>query len=122
MAERGAMVTSWGAAQTTVPPAKGMEVFARALAWYDELAKEGRITGYRVYASTSRDRGMIVAEGDATELAKLSTEPAATTLLALASAVVQDVSSEVCIGGSPDDVVGYYTRVIEAMTEAGLGD
>ncbi|HAM01253.1 MAG TPA: hypothetical protein DCQ30_03350 [Acidimicrobiaceae bacterium] len=122
MAERGALVTSWGAATTNVPPAKGMDVFARALTWYDELTKEGRISGYRVYASTTRDRGMIVAEGDAAELAKLSVEPASTTMLALASAVVNDVSAEIYIGGSPDDVVGFYTRAIETITEAGLAE
>jgi len=122
VAERGALVTSWGGGQPGVTPSKGMEVFAKALSWYDELTKEGRITGYRVYASTSRDRGMVVAEGDAAELAKLSVEPASTTILALGAAVVQDISVEIFIGGSPDDVVGYYTRATEAMTEAGLGD
>lgn len=120
MAEKGALVTSWGAPQTTAPAGKGMEVFGKALTWYDELAKEGRITGYRVYGSLTRAFGMIVCEGDCAELAKISTEEQATTMLALASAVVQDCRSEIFIGGSPDDVVGYYTRSLEALTEAGL--
>jgi hypothetical protein len=122
VAERGAVVTSWGGGQPGVAPGKGMEVFAKALSWYDELTKEGRISGYRVYASTTRDHGMIVAEGDAAELAKISVEPAATTILALGAAVVQDINAEIFIGGSPDEVVGYYTRVIEAITEVGLAD
>jgi hypothetical protein len=99
-----------------------MEVFAKSLAWYDELAKTGRITGYRVYGSLTRAHGMTVAEGDTAELAKIISEPQATTLLALASAVVQDVRTEIFVGGSPDDVVGFYTRTLEAITEAGLGD
>ena len=120
MGEKGAIVTTWGAGRPAIAPGKGMEVFAKALSWYDELAKQGRISGYRVYASTTRDRGMLVAEGEAAELARITTEPESTTLLALASGVVDDVQIEVCVGGSPDDVVGYYTRAIEAITEAGL--
>lgn len=122
MTERGALVTTWGAGRAGTSPGKGMEVFGKALSLYDELAKEGRITGYRVYASTNRDAGMLVAEGDATELARITTEPQSTTLLALAAAVVDDVRIEVCIGGSPDDVVGFYTRAIDAMNEVGLAD
>lgn len=120
MADRGAMLTTWGAARPGVAPAKAMEVFAKALGWYDELAKEGRISGYRVYSSLGRDAGMVIAEGTTTELAKISTEEQATTLLALASAVVEDVRSEVLIGGNPDDVVGFFMRIIDALGNFGL--
>jgi hypothetical protein len=120
MADRGAMLTSWGAARPGVAPAKAMEVFAKALGWYDELAKEGRISGYRVYSSTSRDAGLVIAEGTTEELAKLGTEEQATTLLALASAVVEDVRTELLIGGNPDDVVGFYVRAIDALAKFGL--
>jgi hypothetical protein len=120
MADRGAMLTTWGAARPGVAPAKAMEVFAKSLAWYDELAKEGRISGYRVYSSMGRDAGMVIAEGTTTELAKISTEEQATTLLALASAVVEDVRSEVLIGGNPDDVVGFYMHIVEALGNFGL--
>lgn len=120
MGNRGAMVTTWGAGRPTVEPAKGMEVFGRALGWYDELAKEGRITGYRVYGRTTSTGGMIVAEGDTTELSKILTEERATTMLGLASAVVEDVHTEVCIGGSPDDVTGYYTKMLEELTAFGV--
>ena len=50
-----------------------MGVFAEALGYYDGLAKQGRITGYRVYGSTSRQAGMLVVEGDVGELAKIQT-------------------------------------------------
>jgi hypothetical protein len=98
-----------------------MEVFGDALAWYDELAKAGRISGYRVYGSTTSDRGMLIAEGEAAELAKLSTEPEAIKYLALAAAVVDEVESKVYIGGSVDDVMGYYTSAVEAVNAKGLG-
>jgi hypothetical protein len=97
-----------------------MGVFAKALGWYDELVKQGRISGYRVYASAVRDSGMLVAEGDAAELARITAEPESTTLVALSANVVEDIQTEVYLGGSPDDVVGHYSRVIEAAKEAGL--
>jgi hypothetical protein len=50
-----------------------MEVFAKALGWYDELAKEGRISGYRVYSCLGRDAGMVIAEGTTTELDNIRT-------------------------------------------------
>ena len=120
MADRGAMFTTWGATRPGVAPAKGMEVFAKALGWYDELAKEGRISGYRVYSCIGRDAGMIIAEGDTAELARITTEEQSTTLLQLASAVVEDVRTELVIGGNPDDVVGFYMRAIEALGNFGL--
>jgi len=121
MGQRGALVTSWGAGRPGVPTAKGMEVFGEALGWYDELAKTGRITGYRVYGSVNSDRGMIIAEGDAADLARLSTESESLKYLALASAVVDDVESSVYIGGGVDDVMGYYTTAVEAINAKGLG-
>jgi hypothetical protein len=120
MAEKGALITTWGSPRPGLAPGKGLEVFAKALTWYDELAKEGRISGYQVYACTTRERGMLIAEGDATELARITTEPEATTMLAMASAVVEDVCCEVFIGGKPDDVANFYTRTTQALTEAGL--
>jgi hypothetical protein len=121
MGQRGALVTSWGAGRPGVSTAKGMEVFAEALGWYDELAKTGRISGYRVFGSINTDRGMLIAEGDAAELAKLTTEPESIKHLALAAAVVDDVESSVYIGGSVDDIMGYYTTATEAVNAAGLG-
>jgi hypothetical protein len=115
------MVTTWGAGRSGVPTAKAMEVFAEALGWYDELAKTGRITGYRVYGAVSREEGMLIAEGDAAELAKLTTEPDSIKHIALAAAVVNDVKTQVLIGGNVDDIMGMYTMSVEAINAAGLG-
>jgi hypothetical protein len=97
-----------------------MGVFAKALGWYDQLVKQGRISGYRVYASAVRDSGMLVAEGELAELARIGAEPESTTLVSLSASVVDEIQTEVYLGGSPDDVVGHYSRVIEAIKEAGL--
>ena len=120
MAERGAMIITWRNQRAGVPPDKGMEVFGESLTFYDELAKEGRIAGYRVFASTTSARGQLVIEGELGELARIMTSTESTRLLAKASAVVDDVHVDLCIGGPVDDVTGYYTRSIEAVKELGL--
>jgi hypothetical protein len=98
-----------------------MEVFGEALGFYDGLAKQGRITGYRVYGSTSRAAGMLIVEGEVDELAKISTEQESLKQLALGCAVVQDLRTELMVGGSPDDVTQYYVTGMEAVAEKGLG-
>src|SRR6476619_700164 len=121
MGERGAAVISWGGQQPGVPNNKGLEVFAKALGYYDELAKEGRITGYRVFASTTRSKGILVIEGDVNELAKINLETQSLQLLALADAVVQDVEVDIYRGGSADDATQYYLTGLQAVQEMGLG-
>jgi hypothetical protein len=114
------MIITWGQAQPNVSPGQGMGVFAKALEYYDGLAKTGRISGYRVYASTRRDFGSIIVEGELSTLAQIQCEDESMRQLALGSAVVQNVEVELCVGGSADDVTQYYTSAIEALTEAGL--
>jgi hypothetical protein len=120
MAQRGALIITWGEGKAGVPPTKGLEVFGNALAFYDELEKEGRISGYRTYASTTRASGCLIIEGDAGTLAQLLTEEASQKQLALGEAVVNDLNIELCVGGSPDDVGAFYATGVQALTEAGL--
>jgi hypothetical protein len=120
MAQRGALIISWGEARPGVPDNKGLEVFGNALAFYDELEKEGRITGYRVYASTRRSFGQLVIEGDVATLAQLTVEEESIKHLVLGGGVVQNLEVELCVGGSADDVTQYYVNGLTALTEAGL--
>lgn len=120
MTQRGAMIITWGEPRPGVPNSKGLEVFATALGYYDELQKEGRISGYRVYASTQRDHGVLVIEGELRELAQIQCEDESMKQLALGGAVVQQLDVELCVGGSADDVTGFYTTAVTALAEAGL--
>jgi len=119
MAERGAIVINWGEGRPEVGP-KGLEVFANALGYYDGLLKQGRITGYRVYASTTHAEGTLVIEGDLAELAKIQIEPESQKQLMLGSAVVRDLTADLCVGGSADDVAQFYATGVQALEEAGL--
>jgi hypothetical protein len=120
MTQRGAMIITWGETRPNVSSDQGMGVFAKALEYYDGLAKTGRISGYRVYASTRRSAGSIIVEGELSTLAQIQCEDESFRQLALGSAVVQNVDVELCVGGSPDDVTQYFTTSIQALTEAGL--
>ena len=120
MTQRGAMIITWGESQPGVSPDQGMGVFAKALDYYDGLAKAGRISGYRVYASTRRNAGSIIVEGELTALAQIQCEAESFRQLALGAAVVQDVDIELCVGGSADDVADFFSTGISAITEAGL--
>ena len=46
----GALIFTWGNS-VRGREAKGLETFGKALAYYDELAKEGRIHGHREFFS-----------------------------------------------------------------------
>jgi hypothetical protein len=122
MTQRGALIISWGEGKSGVPPTKGLEVFGNALGFYDELEKEGRIAGYRTYASTTRAYGQLIIEGEVSTLAQLLTEEESQKQLALGEAVVDDLRIELCVGGSADDVTQYYTNGLTALGEAGLLD
>lgn len=120
MAEQGAIHITWGEGRPGVAETKALEVFGSALAYYDGLAKSGRISGYRVYASTSRSAGQLTIDGELATLAQILTEPESLVELAKASAVVQDVNVELLLGGTADGVAAFFMRGMEALKTAGL--
>src|SRR5687768_1544854 len=92
MAERGAIIISWGDGQPGVPVAKGLEIFGNALGFYEQLQKDGRIDGYRVYASmTGKPGGQLVIEGAVDELAKLMVDSESQKHRLLGELVVRDL-------------------------------
>jgi hypothetical protein len=114
------MIITWGEQRPGVPASKGLEVFAKALEYYDGLAKTGRISGYHVYASARRDRGTLIVEGELSTLAQLQVEEDSMKQLALGNAVVRELEVDLCVGGNADDVTNYFTTGIAAIQEAGL--
>ena len=120
MAERGAVVISWGSTRPGIPVAKALEVFAGALAYYDEQQKAGRVSGYRVFGSMQTQGGFMVVEGALSDLAALQVESDSLKLLAKAGQVVNDIKTEMFAGGTPDDATQYYMTGLEAIGEAGL--
>ena len=120
MADNGAIIISWGNVKSGVALEQSLGELAGALGYYDQAVKDGRASGYRVYASTSRMGGQLVIEGELAELAKLQVATESLQLLARAGRVVDDLHVELMAGGSADDATQYYLTGMQAIKDAGL--
>jgi hypothetical protein len=115
----GATVVRWGA---PIPgrEAKGLEVFGKAIEYFEGLSKQGRVHGHHEYiALTGRAGGMMVVEGEVAELQKILAEPDTMKLNSQAEAITQDFEITVYAGGNDNtiqEVIGTYAG---AMAEIG---
>ena len=111
----GATVIRWGA---TVPgrETKGLEVFGKAIEYFEGLSKKGRIHGHREYISlTGSSGGFMVVEGDTKELLALQADPDVLALNSQAAAIVQDFEIQVYAGGTDkaiQDLIGTYSTAV----------
>ena len=111
----GATVIRWGA---SVPgrEAKGLEVFGKAIEYFEGLSKKGRIHGHREYiALTGEAGGFMLLEGDTKELVSLLVEPDVLALNSQAEAIVQDFSIRVFAGGTDQaiqELIGTYSTAV----------
>ena len=115
----GATVIRWGAG---VPgrEAKGLEVFGKAIEFFEGLSKTGRIHGHREYiALTGESGGFMLVEGDTKELLALLAEPEILALNAQAEAIVQDFSIRVFAGGTDQAIQGLIGTYSTAVGELG---
>jgi len=116
----GAMIISWGNS-VRGREMKGLEVFGKALAFYDDLAKQGRIHGHREFFSLTGNAteraGTMVVEGDLAELLKLQTEDENQRLLDQAGLICENFTVQIC-RAADDEAVGQYVSVLQ---ELGLG-
>jgi hypothetical protein len=113
----GAMIITWG---STVRgrEMKGLEVFGKSLAYYDELAKEGRIHGHREYVAVtgnvSQRAGVMIVEGELEELAKLQVEEQSTRLLGEAAQICDNMTVTLFETAS-DEAIGRYVGLLQDM-------
>jgi hypothetical protein len=111
----GATVIRWGA---TVPgrETKGLEVFGKAIEYFEGLSKKGRIHGHREYISlTGKSGGIMVVEGDTKELLAMQAEPEILALNSQATAIVQDFEIQVYGGGTDQaiqELIGTYSTAV----------
>lgn len=116
----GAIVHTW---EGTVPgrEVKGLEVLGGALAYYDELAKEGRIHGYSTFVKAGGSpNGMIVITGDIEELRAIELEENYMRILGEASLVARDFRTQMMGGGGGDDIAEGITSYMETLTRLGI--
>jgi len=118
----GALIVTWGG---NVPgrEAKGLEVFGRALAHFDELAKNGRIHGHKEYLALTGNveelAGIMVVEGPVEELSKLQTEEATRTLLIEGASIAKHFTATLTAGGDEQTLTKEIT--LFTKTQQGLG-
>src|SRR3954454_9185598 len=70
----GAVLVRWGA---NIPgrESKGLEVFAKSIARFEQLAKQGRIHSHNEYIALTGDvGGFMIVEGEVEELQKKNVE------------------------------------------------
>ncbi|HJT37184.1 MAG TPA: hypothetical protein VJ818_02060 [Actinomycetota bacterium] len=112
----GALIVTWGSNEPG-REARGLEVFGKALAHFDELAKKGRIHGHKEYISLTGNvdqlAGVMVVEGAVEELVKIQTEDATRTLLIEAASVTKNFTATLASGGDE----GSLTREITLFTK-----
>lgn len=118
----GAIVITWGS-PVRGREAKSLEVFGEALAFFEGLAKQGRIHGHREYLSITGDvskwGGMEIVEGDLEDLLRLQTEDGYRRLMEKAAAIVDCFTTQITVGGSDRAVQEQITRYMETLQ--GLG-
>ena len=118
----GALIITWGA-NNPGREAKGLETFGKALAYFDDLAKKGRIHGHKEYIAVTGNAdelaGVMVIEGSVEELVKVQTEEATRALLIEAASVTKNFSSTVTVGGDEASLTNEIT--LFTKTQQGLG-
>ena len=118
----GAVVISWGA-PVRGREEKGLEVFSRALAYYEGLAKQGRVHGHKEYfantGNQSRISGFMIVEGRLDDLMKIHSEPDAVALLTEAATIVENFTVNYYGGGSDRAVQERVTSYVETLQKLG---
>jgi hypothetical protein len=116
----GAIVLRWGGAKVG-RETKALETFAKALAYYDGLAKEGRIHAHHEYFSlTGKVGGFAIIEGQVDDLLRIQTEETSMRLLTEAGVTVEDFTIDTYVGGSESAVQHQVTLFGETLQSQGL--
>jgi hypothetical protein len=117
----GAVIITWGG---SIPgrEAKALEVFGKALAYFDELAKSGRVHGHKEYISLTGNvddvAGTMVIDGALDELLKVQTEERTRVLLGEASTICKSFTVRLAVGGDEQSLtgeIGLYSKTLQGL-------
>ena len=114
----GAIMIRWGA---SIPgrEALGLDVFGKAIAHFEGMAKSGRVHGHHEYLSVTGDTGgFMMVEGDLDEMMKILAEEDTLKLNNQASAIVSDFAIQAYAGGTDNAVqqlIGDYTTSLQEI-------
>jgi hypothetical protein len=115
----GAVVISWGT-PVRGRETKSLEVFGKAVAHFDALAKAGRIHGHQEFqARTGRSGGFMLITGDLEELARIQNEEEVLALTTSGGLICEDFRVEIYEGGTEQAITESMQRF--AGVAGGLG-
>ena len=113
----GALIFTWGAA-VRGREMKGLEVLGKALAFWDEQEKEGRIHSHREYfaltGNATKRTGTMVVEGELGELLRIQMEDESIRLQTEASQICENFCVEICEANS-EDSINRYVQTLQGM-------
>lgn len=119
----GACVISWGQ-PVRGREGMGLETFGKAIARFEQLAKQGRIHSHKEYfavtGNTGKLSGFMIIEGQLDELFKINQEEEQARLLAESQAIVENFSIRFYAGGSDRAVQERVTTYGETLQALGL--
>jgi hypothetical protein len=117
----GALIITWGR-NPAGREAKSLEVFGKALAYFDELAKSGRIHSHKEFISLtgnfSKVAGTMVVEGSVEELLKIQVEERTRVLLTEGALIADNFTVQVAVGGDEQTLtkeIGLYTQTVQGL-------
>ena len=115
----GAVVISWGTA-VRGREAKSLEVFGKAIAHFDALAKAGRIHGHQEFISrTGAQGGFLLVTGEYDELTKIQGEDEVLELQIAGATICDDFRVTLYEGGTEQSTTAAVTRYMKVLDELG---
>lgn len=115
----GAALIRWSSTRSG-RETKGLEVFGKAIAHFENLTKQGRVHGHREYfAVTGPEGGFMMIEGEVEELTRILGERETLRLNAQAAAVVEEFEILVYAGGNDQTVQELTGDYAASMQELG---
>ena len=115
----GCVVISWGQ-PVRGREGKALEVFGKAVGYFDALAKSGRIHDHQEYvARTGSQGGFMILTGQYDELVAITGEEETLELTLAGSTICEDFAINLYEGGSEQAVTASMQRYAKVQSELG---
>ena len=115
----GAVVISWGT-PVRGREAKSLEVFGKAIAHFDALAKSGRIHGHQEFlARTGKQGGFMLVTGELAELTAIVGEDEVLALTTAGATICEDFRVTLYEGGTEKSTTESVQRYVGVLTDLG---
>ena len=115
----GAVVISWGT-PVRGREAKSLEVFGKAVAHFDALAKAGRIHGHQEFvARTGRSGGFMLVTGEIDELDAIRATDEVIDLTNAGATLCEDFRVTLYEGGTEQAMTESVGRYVSMLTDLG---